>query len=190
MNYIETYKIYKKYFNGIVDKKRNLHSIKEIVIHGTGGGRSAESLINWMENGERKIEYLKGIALFHDLVDYNGNIYNLVPYNYYTLHSSSGIKHDRYTIGIELMNREKQNNGEYTKEQYMFLWELLFNKIILLCPNIKKIVSHNYNKKKYSNKNKNCPGNFRWDFLEEALLTWDFKFKKISKLGAYEIAID
>jgi N-acetyl-anhydromuramyl-L-alanine amidase AmpD len=164
MNLINDDRIYKKYFKEIENKFiRKVSDISEIVIHGTGGGQSAKAILNWMLSGERAEEYKKGISLFHSQIDRNGDIYNILSNLFWCYHSSSG-QHDKYTIGIELVNPLEENMGNYTDLQYKVLFELL-ESYKELFP-IKSIVGHGHNKKKFSNGYKNCPGNFDWEKLQ------------------------
>lgn len=140
----------------------NINVIDEITIHGTGGGQSALSLINWMLKGERGKQYKKGIALFHFLIGRQGEVYQIGYLDRWYYHSSSG-KHDRKTIGIELVNPEPVNMGAYTDRQYTALEDLIFNMLLDNCPNISRIVSHDYNSNTYSGYRKGCPGSqFSW----------------------------
>ena len=159
-------RIFNKYFKEISkDFKRQLSDITEVVIHGTGGGKSARGIIRWMLGGERTKQYKRGIALFHVEIDRNGDVYNLISPSYWCYHSSSG-KHDKCTMGIELVNPGIENTDGYTLEQYEALMNLL-NQFKAVFP-INIICGHGYNKQKYSKKYKNCPGeNFKWEFLEE-----------------------
>jgi len=141
--------------------------IEEIVIHGTGGLGTFE----WVRDGGRRSEYVKGIALFHYIVEYDlFKIRQIAPTERWYYHSSSG-KHDMYTIGIELENPHKTNGVPYTDDQYTLLIHLIFNELLVKYPSIKRIVSHNHNIRKYSNSSKSfCPGKyFEWGKLEEEL---------------------
>ena len=145
---------------------RNLSDISEIVIHGTGGGVNAVSLLRWMITGGRAEEYKKGIGLFHYLIDRDGEIYKLYNLEKWMYHSSSG-QHDKCTVGIELMNPSANNQVEYTAEQYKSLAEIIeaINKLVP----IKTIAGHGYNKQKYSGSYKVCPGRFDWFNFGEML---------------------
>lgn len=144
----------------------------EIVIHGTGGGASASVLINWMLSGERAKEYTRGIALFHYLIDYTGEVFEIINPNYWVYHSSAGL-HDKTTIGIEMMNHSPQNAGEFTDGQYTALFNLI--DLLMKKYEIKSIVGHGYNKLKYSGSDKNCPGNFDWEKLGAHLANKDIQ---------------
>lgn len=145
---------------------RNLKDISEIVIHGTGGGTNAASLLRWILAGERAEEYKKGIGLFHYLIDRDGTIYKLYSLEKWMYHSSSG-QHDKCTVGIELMNPSTNNQVEYTVEQYKSLAELV--KAANGLATIKTIVGHGFNKQKYSGLYKVCPGRFDWFNFGEIL---------------------
>jgi N-acetyl-anhydromuramyl-L-alanine amidase AmpD len=138
----------------------------EIVIHGTGGGASADVMIKWIEAGERATEYVKGIALFHYLVDFDGTTTEIISPDNWVYHSSSG-SHDQLTIGIELMNKSAGNTNGYTDLQYGCLFNLITD-LMDKYP-IKSIVGHGYNDLKYSGTDKACPGNFDWARLGEFL---------------------
>lgn len=145
---------------------RKLEDVSEIVIHGTGGGTTAASLIKWMLSGGRAEEYKKGIALFHFLVDRSGEIVKLYDISRWMYHSSSG-QHDKCTIGIEMMNPSGNNQTEYTTEQYNSLADLV-KSICDMCK-IKSVVGHGYNKQKFSGEYKVCPGRFDWFNFAEIL---------------------
>ncbi len=180
MKIIYNTSIFQKYFESISEKFRRGNSdITEIVIHGTGGGESAQAILKWMEDGERAEEYKKGISLFHSEIDRDGVIYNIIPFNFWCYHSSSG-QHDKQTVGLELINTYPLNKGIYIYEQYNTLIELI-NYIKTICP-IKTIVGHGYNGRTYSNKDKECPGMyFEWHQLIKNL-----NLKQIAK-DAYEV---
>lgn len=142
--------------------------VNEIVVHGTGGGQSAAGIIRWMEQGERAAQYRQGIALFHDLVDRDGTIHNIIDHARWVYHSGSG-NHDRETIGIELVNPMAGNAGPYTDDQYDALGERIL-EIMETYP-ITAIAGHGYNQTKYSRKPKACPGEaFDWERLYDWLL--------------------
>jgi hypothetical protein len=184
MNIINEDRIYKKYFHAIEDQFiRKVDNVKEIVIHGTGGGKSARAILNWMLAGERAEEYKKGIGLFHSEIDLNGDQYNILSPLYWCYHSSSG-PHDKLTIGIELVNPTIGNTGGYTDAQYKALFETI-DAYLGLFP-ITTICGHGYNGHKFSSKYKSCPGNFDWKRLLEFLVQENFNPKKIDK-ECYEI---
>lgn len=175
--------IREKYNSGL-DRVQNGKEVivNEIVVHGTGGGSSADAMIKWMMSGERKAEYVKGIALYHYLVDFDGGITEIIDPKKWVYHSSSGA-HDMRTIGIEMMNSDPQNRNPYTDAQYKALNELV---IELLKANsiIDTIVGHGQNAKKYSSAYKNCPGkNFDWKKIADELTF----FKYVYKIGDEKI---
>lgn len=157
----------------IVDKIRNkypglprkISEIYEIVIHGSGGG-TAKGIIDWMasETCERRELYKQGIGLFHFMIDRNGDIYEILSPEAWAYHSESGI-HDKGTIGIELVNSELLNAGEYTEEQYESL-DTLIEKVSDRFE-IFTLSTHDYNRRYYSGcKPKPCPGyKFDWNKL-------------------------
>jgi len=142
----------------------------EIVLHGTGGGGT----YNWVLGGGRASEYVQGIALFHYLIE-NDRTLEIIDPDRWVFHSSSGY-HDRSTIGIELLNTSPQNKIPYSEDQYRMLFDLL----ILLTEKypIDTITSHSYNAKKYSNRDKDCPGAFDWEKLEQWFTDAGFSWKK------------
>jgi hypothetical protein len=187
MNIINDNRIYKKY---IKDQEienvltRSVEDIKEIVIHGAGIASSATGVLNWMARGgimpdgtTREEQYKKGISLFHSEIDRNGNVYNILSPLFFCYHSSSG-HHDRFTLGIELINGEVDNKFEYTNEQYQSLFNMI-DAYSGLFP-VGTICGHGYNGQKYSGKYKNCPGNFNWDKLQE-YFSKEFNIIKIDK---------
>ena len=174
-----------KYQQGWVNKVRlvpithKVIPITEIVIHGTAGGRTIAGLVNWMLGGERRLNYLRGIGLFHFLIGRErGDIVELLDCNYWVWHSSSG-KHDKQTIGIECINPSKSNSGSYTKEQYENLFSLIFDHLIPTYSTITRIVSHRYNCFIYRASNKKqCPGTgFDWKLLDNELRKRGYIFK-------------
>lgn len=141
--------------------KRKIEEITEVVIHGTPG-KTATGLLQWMIGGERGKSYKKGQALFHFLIDKNGTIYQIAPINRFYFHSCSG-KHDKLTIGIELLNPIVGNEGDYSDLQYESLELLMFDALFTYCKNINRVVGHDYNYNTYKGIRKNCPGkNFDW----------------------------
>jgi hypothetical protein len=167
--------IYNKYFKDIADKfQRKSNDINEIVIHGTAGGDSAKAILKWMLDGEREKEYRKGIGLFHTEIDLNGDVYNILSPLFWCYHSSSG-KHDKMTIGIELINTKPDNKGLYMYEQYESLFKMI-DAYLGVFP-IKRICGHGYNKKTYSGEYKECPGSmFEWGKLQKK-----FNLKEMDK---------
>lgn len=156
---IKDFDVTKKYHNGFI---RKLQSITEVVIHHTAGRGTYKTLKKWMIGGERKKQYKKGVALFHIAIDKDGSIYQLGKFTRWFYHSSSG-RHDKKTIGIELIHYE----GNFTKEQYRSLEYLLFDFFPKMFNNYSRIVAHDYNKNKYSGNRKGCPGNtFDWYLIK------------------------
>lgn len=147
----------------------------EIVIHGTGGGASAQGVLNWMFSpGGRVAEYKRGIALFHAMIDVNGDIYQIINNDKWVYHSSSG-EHDKQTIGIECVNLVHLNNGDITANQYGSLFAYI-NLMMAKYP-ITSIVGHDYNNLKFSNMKKGCPGPFfQWPALEDFMLGCGYLF--------------
>jgi N-acetyl-anhydromuramyl-L-alanine amidase AmpD len=143
----------------------------ELILHGTAGGGT----YNYVFNGGRKELYVQGIALFHFLIDVNGETTEIISPDRWVYHSSSG-KHDEKTIGIEMINQSADNSKEYTIDQYRALFDLL----VELLPRypINLIRSHNATKMIYSGSGKKCPGNFRWDDLGEWLADSRYDFTR------------
>lgn len=144
---------------------RNSDDITEIVIHATAGG----GFIKWLEDyNEREKEWKKGIGLVQYHINKAGLITEIIDVYNWVYHSSSG-SHDKETIGIEVEKLDNKNASAITVEQA----ESLLSLTIELCkmfPTIKKIVSHDYNRKKYSGlAPKPCPGEFPWATFSQAL---------------------
>lgn len=183
MNIIKNIEITQKYHPGF---NRNYDDIQELVIHGTGGGSSGEALIKWMISGERQESYKKGIGLFPFFIDFEGITYKFSDLNKWFYHSSCG-KHDKHTIGIELLNSSAFNKNKYTKLQYKSLFELIFENLLLNFKNIKSIVGHDYNGNRFSGIKKGCPGEgFDWIMLEKEFKSRNIKFENLG-FEAYKI---
>lgn len=145
-----------------------LHIPSEIIIHGTGGGGTYD----WILAGGRAKLYKRGIALFHYLI--GDDTKEIISPENWVYHSSCGW-HDRKTIGIELSNKDKNNENPYSENQYRQLFDLLimlFDKYP-----IRIIMSHNKCKQMYSGKGKVCPGNFDWSRLEQWLTDTGFSWE-------------
>lgn len=166
-----------KYRKGWIHKIRK-KPITEVVLHGTAGGTSEEAMLRWMYNGERAKEYNRGVALFHYLIGRDGDTVEVIDTDYWVYHSSSK-RHDKTTIGIELINPSKMNDAQYTADQYTSLFKLIFDHLIPTYPTITKIVSHRYNRIVYGKKkDRRCPGlNFSWSKLDHELHNRNYVFK-------------
>lgn len=143
--------------------------VKYLVVHGTGGGRSAENLLAWMRNPNQKQQarYRRGVALFHYIIDRDGTVIEIIDPHNWVYHASIG-KMDAGTIGVELLNPHRDNRSEYTQEQYQSLVEL-YDHLKGMFP-LQKIFSHRYAKQVLGGgKKKNCPGNFDWDKFQEMI---------------------
>jgi N-acetyl-anhydromuramyl-L-alanine amidase AmpD len=162
--------IREKYMDGFIRPSRPT----EIVIHGTGGGASASALLTWMRSGERAKEYTRGVALFHYIIDFDGDTTEIISPDNWVYHSSSGA-HDQSTIGIELMNKSSDNSDPYKREQYESLFDLISQ--LMDRYTIKTICGHGYNKRKYSGSDKRCPGNFDWHNLGDYLMAEKYNVK-------------
>lgn len=178
---VET-RIESMYQAGIRDKVRQC-AIREIVIHGTAGGSTMASLINWMLGGEQAANYNRGIGLFHYAIDRGGNITQVINPRYWVYHSLSGL-HDQETIGIELLNPSRDNTGAYTDEQYKALVDLC-DYLMKTNATCRQIVSHNHNGMIYSRIGKNCPGNFDWQRLSQSLAEKKWNVRTINREVLY-----
>jgi hypothetical protein len=165
MNLIQDNRLKQKY-KGF---PRSLYDVSAIIVHGTGGGESSKAVIDWMssETCERAEMYKQGIGLFPYSINWNGDIYNLMPVMDWYYHSDAG-NFDRNTIGIELLNKGIGNSQPYTDAQYTALFELI-KQLINTFPGIAEIRSHDANRRIISNlPPKPCPGPlFEWSRLEE-----------------------
>ena len=163
---------------------RTKEDIEELIIHGTGGADSAKGLISWMMSPDgRHKEYSQGIGLFHYIIDRKGETIQLYdPWNSWMFHSSSGL-HDKHTIGVELVNPDKKNQTEYTREQYIYIVDL-FKELYKIHP-LTEISGHTATALKYSKKSNAtpCPGNFDWiklsDMLKEENFVFDIEDQRI-----------
>ena len=178
MEIIKDEVIRNKWHRGFERKK----PIKEIVIHGSGGGGTYQ----WVLTGGRKEEYKRGISLFHYLIEQDGKTIEIIDPERWVYHSSSG-KHDETTIGIENLNPDPQNKAPLTEGEYKSLFNLI-DYLMETYPTINRIVGHDYNYLTYSGATKGCPGNFTWSRLEEHLTKKKIKFKKIADM-AYEVTL-
>lgn len=158
-------------------------SIREIVVHGTAGGSSMDSLVNWMLGGEQAENYSRGIGLFHFAIGRDGEIVQIINPKWWVYHSLSGA-HDQETVGIELINPTRDNSGAYTDEQYKALTDLCdyLMRTHVYC---RQIVSHNHNGMIYSRIGKNCPGNFDWQRLSQSLVEKKWNIRTINREVLY-----
>jgi hypothetical protein len=170
------------YQAGIRDKVRQC-AIREIVIHGTAGGSTMASLINWMLGGEQAANYNRGIGLFHYAIDRGGSITQVINPRYWVYHSLSGL-HDQETVGIELLNPSRDNTDAYTDEQYKALVDLC-DYLMKTNATCRQIVSHNHNGMTYSRIGKNCPGNFDWQRLSQSLAEKKWNIRTINREVLY-----
>ena len=169
---IKKYGIYDKYKNGF---KRD-NPPNQIVIHGTGGGASAQSLFDWiLGNKFERADAYRGGEGFPYLIDRNGDIYELSdPAKIWQYHSGTG-GHDKWTIGIELVNPSGGNLAEYTAQQYGELCKLIV-RLLSEFP-INMIVGHGALQKRITGKYKVCPGpGFEWDILANELTSQGYSF--------------
>lgn len=138
-----------------------------IILHGTGGSGTLEYVRLGLE---RMNQYIRGIGLFHDLIERDGTLWNIIDWDRWVFHSTSYVE-DRATIGIELLNPSYYNADGYTFSQYNSLMTHIFDFLLVKYPSIHIIASHDRYAKKYSNrKPKPCPGPlFDWDRLESEM---------------------
>ena len=174
MDIIKNTEIRNKYHQGFLRLPEDIH---QIVIHSSGGGHSANSILRWMVGGERASQYKRGIALFHYLIDLNGDIYNIIDHDRWVYHSSSG-RHDKGTIGIEHVNSSWKNNNELTGDQYASLVDLI--EYLMDRYDITSILGHGKCKEIYSGEYKRCPGNFDWQIIANHLSAkgYDYDYDK------------
>jgi N-acetyl-anhydromuramyl-L-alanine amidase AmpD len=172
MNILQDNCIFDKYFKAIAENYKR-ESINEIIFHATAGFNTAQGLLNWMLAGQRASEYVKAIGLFHYLIDRNGDIYQIVPDEYWVYHSSSTTTaeiHDKITLGIEHINPSPQNADKLTDQQYNSSLALI--KYLMTKYKIETIAGHTATALKYSGKSNPvpCPGNnFNWLLYENNL---------------------
>jgi hypothetical protein len=176
--------IFEKFHNGFERKT----APDRIIVHGTGGGQSAQALFNWIlgPEFERAQAYKNGEG-FPFLIDRNGDIYQLQdPATTWAYHSSTG-RMDQKTIGIETVNPDPGNNAEYTDSQI----ESLAGLILMLMDQfgIKHITGHGQYKKEITGHGKQCPGPlFPWEQIEDAITDagyrCELKSESISIIGA------
>ena len=133
--------------------------ISEIVLHGTEG----LSTYSYVLNGGRKELYVKGVALFHYLIEVSGKVTEIISPDNYVFHSSSG-QHDIKTIGIEI--EKAKNVNDMNEEQLVSLCGLI-EYLKIKYSSINTIATHDFNRKKYSNLDpKPCPGKVDWTRLK------------------------
>jgi len=159
------------------EKRKRKKQLNEVVLHGTAGGITTDSMLKWMAGGERAREYNRGIGLFHYLVGREGEVVEVIDPDYWVYHSGSGW-HDKCTVGIELINPSKLNDMPYTAKQYEALEKLIFG-VLLAKYDISKITSHRYNSIIYRRRyHKRCPGiGFEWPEIDEMLSARGLNFK-------------
>lgn len=150
-------------------KHRWGRKVNEIVLHGTAGG----STLNFVRNatGTRAHRYRHNVGLFHYLIQRDGDIWEIIDPDRWVYHSQRSSK-DSHTIGIELVNLDYGNRGDYTDKQYDSLDYLIFGHLMEEYPKISIIMSHTRSYQKYVGGNRRlpCPGpGFEWDILEKSM---------------------
>jgi hypothetical protein len=163
--------VWTKYMKRLVgdgSHARKASEVREVVIHGSGGGGTYEFVLG----GERGSNYARGISLFHFLIEKSGRIVMFIdPAEAWVYHSESG-KYDRETIGIELEN-ETSNAGDYTAAQYASLNYLISDYLVRRRKfRISRITTHSYNRYLFKGTYHEfgCPGNsFQWNLLTAGL---------------------
>lgn len=177
MNIIRITDIEDKYHRGFIRPAPPT----EITLHSTAShpGTNAKSILTWMKNGgymgiDKKIgkpkyrrdEYMKGISLFHFIIDRDGTIYQLLDVMRWVYHSCSH-NHDATTIGIEHVKLTTDNSDDWTPEQYKASLELCAD-LYRQFNTINKVTSHDYNSRTYSGLGeKPCPGPINWDLYRD-----------------------
>lgn len=159
-----------------------------VVIHGTAG----PGTLKWMEgtpiasNGKNYADwYVKGIGLFHYLIEKSGKIIEVIQPDNWVYASNSG-KIDEKNINIELVNDDFNNGGDYTNLQYDSLNWLVF-VYLRARYNITIIASHDRFRKKFQNlPPKPCPGPlFKWEYIEDFMKEIGLKFAHVNGLESY-----
>lgn len=175
--------IRRKFHAGYRRRSYRGDKVKEIVIHGTGGGGT----LNWVRHGGRADEYYRGVALFHYLIQRDGKIWEIIDPDRWVYHSSSRRK-DANRIGIEVVNLDYGNRGPYENVQYESLNWLMYEYLMERYPSIHVILSHRRSMEKYSKgrRTKNCPGEgFEWDKVEEYMDINGISYKHINGIESY-----
>lgn len=186
MNIINRPEVFNKFNNGF--ERDEEYPIDKIIIHGTGGGADAHSLIDgWIltDRFERAQAYRNGEG-FPYLIDRNGDIINLCnTIKYWQYHSGTWVpgreyQHDMKTIGIELVNPHPNNQVEYKGEQYAALIEFVIGTLLEQFE-IKEIWGHGSFQESKTGKYKTCPGpRFDWNILINEMIVngWQFETGK------------
>ena len=162
---------------------RKWGKVKEIIIHGTGGGGTLE----WVRSGGRAHQYYMGVALFHYLIQEDGTIWEIIDPDRWVYHSCSGRK-DRNRIGIEIVNRSRSNSAPYSDKQYESLYDLVFKYLMDRYPSINTIMSHKraWQKASRGRRWKECPGpKFDWKRLERVMVARGFTYKHHPRFESY-----
>jgi len=183
-----------KYQQGWINKIRDVEPT-EFVVHGTAGGNSIDGIIQWMLSGERAVDYLGGVGLFHYLIgrgekgEEDGKIVEIIDPSYWVYSATSG-KFSKYQIAVELINSSKSNRDAYTKMQYMLVLKLWLDYLRPMYPSLNKIVGHRWCIWKYNSQSavvkydKLCPGaGFDWNVVKGELNSRGLNFKDIGSSG-------
>lgn len=166
----------KKYHSGF---PRKLKDIREVTLHHTEGNGSFAGLKKWMlsDDCNYKESYKKGIGFTPFYIDKKGSIYQIHDFKTgWSYHSCAG-KYDKYSIGIEIIHK----TGSFTDAQYKSINWLVFEYLAKECPNLKRVVGHDYNYTKYSNNSKGCPSSFfDWANLVNYINKKDFRLINVA----------
>lgn len=166
---------------------RSDSGVSHFIIHGTAGGNKAEDCLSWMLKGGdmgggvyRREQYKKGIALFQYMIDRSGEIIELINPHNYVYHSSTG-SFDLKTIGVELINPDRNNGGKYTEEQYKAL-TALYKFLQQRFSEMKTIQGHGSIKMERTKSGKVCPGlGFDWASFRGLLIGAHFNINSIKE---------
>ena len=170
-------------FHSGKSRKAYLGKVKEVVVHGTGGGNTLE----YVRNGGRADLYYDAIALFHYLIESDGTIWEIINPDRWVYHSTRGSK-DKNSIGIEMENLSRDNSADYSQEQYMALHWLIFEYLMDRYPKLDVIMSHKraIEKRYNGTRTKQCPGTgFNWNKLASYMQDRDISYEHLPGYESY-----
>lgn len=166
---------------------RDLKDITEVCIHHTESNTmDIDQWINYILNPEpaRIKRQKEAEGLFPFLIGFTGQIVKFGPLSRWWWASSSD-KHDAQVVNIEIC----QGNKEFKDVQIDSLCWLIFDYILYHCPNMRRIVGHDFNNNLYSGSRKGCPGNlFPWARLEQEMNTRGITFTN-TKIECYDLIV-